>query len=105
MQLKPDETPDMYVGEKRRVSVNVAGVAGVNSISSVEVTNDKMTIESASSSGLNVTFFLTATQQGNFYTKIAPTLSSGETPTGYLRTLVKPDPTSNSDTTRYDDED
>lgn len=102
MQLKPNETPDLRIGEKRRVEANIAGAAGVNSISSVDVTSDNMTITSPSSSGLNVTFFLTATQEGTFYTKVEATLSSGETVIDYLRSKVCGVPRS-SDVDRYDE--
>jgi hypothetical protein len=102
MQLKPNETPDIHVGEKRRVTVNVSGVAGVNSISDVAVTNDNITITSPSSSGLNVTYFLTGVQEGSFNTKIVVTLSSGETPIGYVRTRVKGEPCESS-SDDYDD--
>jgi len=103
MQLKPNETPDLRIGEKRRVSCNISGAAGTNSISSVVVTNDNMTIESPSPSGLDINFFLTATQEGTFYTKVSAVLSSGETVIDYLRSKVKGVPCTSS-TTRYDDE-
>lgn len=103
MQLKPNETPDLYVGEKRRVTVNISGVAGVNTISSVSVTNDDMTVTSASSSGLDITFFLEATKSGTYYTAVSATLSSGEEPLGYIRTCVLDEPCPQSNQERYDD--
>lgn len=102
MQLKPNETPDLRVGEKRRVSCNIAGAAGTNSISSVSVTNDNMTVESASASGLAINFFLTASHEGTFYTKVSAVLSSGETVIDYLRSKVKGIPCS-ADADRYDE--
>jgi hypothetical protein len=96
MQLKPNETPDLRVGEKRRVTANIAGAAGVNSISSVDVTNDNMTITSPASSWLNITFFLEATQEGTFHTKVSAVLSSGETVIDYVRTRVRGVPCSTS---------
>lgn len=103
MQLKPNETPDLRLDEKRRVSCNIAGASGTNSISSVDVTNDNMTVTSPSHSGLDITFFLTATQEGTFYTKVSAVLSSGETVIDYLRSKVLGVPCS-SEADRYDDE-
>lgn len=96
MQLKPNETPDITLGEKRRVTANIAGAAGTNSIGSVSVTNDNMTVSSASSSGLDISFFLEATQEGTFYTKVSAVLSSGETVIDYVRTRVRGEPCSSS---------
>ena len=97
MLLKPNETPDMRVGEKRKVSVNLSGAAGINSISSFAVTNDNMTVETVAYSGLTGTFFLTATQAGTHHSKVSATLSSGETVIDYVRTKVRGEPCSSSD--------
>jgi hypothetical protein len=102
MQLRPDEIPDLVEGEVRKVTLNLSGAVGVNTISSFTVTADNLTIASASSSGVTGTFFVTGSQQGTHYIKATAVLSSGETIIGYIRATVKGEPsTSSSDD--YDD--
>lgn len=102
MQLKPNEVPDMVEGEVRRVTLNLSGAVGVNSISSFTVSSDTLTTASASSSGTTATFLLTASQVGTHQVLATATLSSGETIKGYIRAKVTGEPCSTS-SDGYDD--
>lgn len=102
MQLKPDELPDLVEGEVRRVTLNLSGAAGTNSISSAAVTSDNLTIASVSGSGTAVSFFVTASQIGTHNILVSAVLSSGETVKAYLRAVVTGEPCATSD--HYDDD-
>lgn len=104
MQLKPDELPDLEEGEIRRVSVKLAGVTGVNTISDADISCDNLTIGTPSISGTNVSFLVTASQVGTHYILIAATLSSGEEPKAYVRAKVNAAPCPTSSNSRYDDD-
>lgn len=92
MQLRPDEIPDMVEGETRKVTLNLSGAVGVNTINSFTVTSDALTIASASASGVSGTFFVTGSQQGSYYILASAVLSSGETIKGYIRAKVNGEP-------------
>lgn len=97
MQLKPDETPDLTLGEIRKVTVNLSGAAGINTIEEFGASNANLTITSPSSSGLTGSFFISADKQGTFYTLVSATLSSGEEIKGYVRSTVVGEPCVSSD--------
>jgi hypothetical protein len=88
MQFKPDELPNMTLDEVRRVTLNLAGVTGANTISSAEATSDTLTVGSTSISGASVSFLVTADQRGTNYILVSAVLSSGETVKGYIRAKV-----------------
>ena len=93
----------MEEDEVRRVSVNLSGAAGTNTISSATATSDTLTIGAVSTSGSTASFLVTASQVGTNYILCSATLSSGETIKGYIRAKVKAAPCSTS-LTRYDDD-
>jgi hypothetical protein len=64
MQLKPDETPDMVEGEVRRVTLNLAGAVGANTINSATVSADNLTLGSPTINGSSVSFTVTASRVG-----------------------------------------
>lgn len=98
MQLKPDEIPDLVQGEIRKVLVNLSGAAGINTIEAFTATSANLTITSATSSGLQGSFFVSADKVGTHYILTAAELSSGETIKGYIRAKVVGEPcTSSSD--------
>jgi hypothetical protein len=92
MQLKPDELPDMVEDEIRRVTLNLAGVVGVNTIDDCEVTCDTLTIGTPSISGTSISFNVTATNPGTHYILASADLSSQETVKGYIRAKVAGQP-------------
>jgi len=102
MQLKPDELPNMILGEIRRVTAALAGVTGTNSITDKEVTSDTLTIGTPSVSGTNLSFLVTASQVGTHFIKASADLSSGETVSGYIRAKVTDKPCGSLSGTRYD---
>lgn len=90
MELRPNDLPVMEIGETRNVTVNVAGAAGVNSISGTPTaTCDSATIGTVSASGLNITFPVTATSTGTYPIIVTAVLSSGERVKGMIRLKVK----------------
>ena len=86
----------MQEGEIRRVTVNLSGAIGANTISAFTASSDNLTISSASSSGATGSFLLIASQVGTHYVLCSATLSSGETIKGYVRAKVKGVPCSTS---------
>lgn len=89
MQLKPDDVPDLIEGEIRRVTCNLSGAVGVNTISSATATSDTLTIGTPSISGTSINFLLTASQVGTHYVLVSCTLSSAETIKGRFRAKVQ----------------
>jgi hypothetical protein len=99
MQLKPDELPDMVEDEIRRVTLNLSGAVGINTINSATVSSDTLTCGTPSISGTSVTFTVTADNIGTHYILASCDLSSSETIKGYIRAKVtgKPCISSSSD--------
>lgn len=91
----------MIEGEVRRVAANLSGAIGVNTISSATASSDTLTIGAPSVSGSNVSFLVTASQQGTHNILVSAVLSSSETIKGYIRANVKGEPCTSSDD--YDD--
>lgn len=96
MQLKPDELPDMVEDEIRRVTLQLAGAVGTNTITDQDVTCDTLTIASVSASGTDLNFFVTASQVGTHQILAEAELSSGETVKGYVRAKVTGKPCTQS---------
>lgn len=92
----------MIEGEVRRVTLNLSGAVGVNSITSTEVTSDALTIGTPAINGTSVSFLVTAGQPGTNYILASAVLSSSETVKGYIRAMVKAQPCVSS-TDGYDD--
>jgi hypothetical protein len=88
MLLKPDELPDMVEDEIRRVTLNLSGAVGVNTITDAEVTSDTLTCGAPSISGTSISFTVTGGQIGTHYILASCDLSSSETIKGYIRAKV-----------------
>lgn len=88
MELRPNDLPQLIEGEIRRVTCNLSGAVGVNSINSATVTSN-LTTGVISISGTSVSFLLTASQVGTHQVLVSGTLSSGETVKGKVRAKVK----------------
>lgn len=90
MQLRPNDLPELVEGEVRRVTCNLAGAVGVNSISSAEA-ESTLTTGTVSISGTSINFLLTASQVGTHNLLVSAVLSSSETVKGKLRVKVSPE--------------
>lgn len=88
MRLRPNDAPEMELGEKRNCSFKLSGAVGVNTISSATVTASNMTVGTVSTSGTTVSVPLTATATGNHMVKVSATLSSAEIIVGVVRVKV-----------------
>lgn len=82
----------MVEGEARRVSLNLAGAVGVNTIETFTASADNLTTASFSTSGTTATFMVTADRIGTHHLLCSATLSSGETIKGYVRARVTGEP-------------
>lgn len=79
---KPNDLPQMYVGETRLVQFNWAGGAGNNSLASVSfecIPTGLLTFSDIESDGLAATPFVTAVQSGCAKILASGELTSGET--------------------------
>lgn len=91
MELRPNDLPEMVEGEIRRVTANLSGAVGVNTISTATATSDTLTVGSPAISGTSISFLLTASQTGTHHVLMSCTLSSSETVKGKVRVKVTPD--------------
>ena len=96
MQLRPNDLPEMVEGESRRVTLNLAGAVGANTITTFTVSADSLTFGAPSTSGTEVTFLVNADQIGTHYILCSADLSSGETIKGYIRAKVTGEPCTSS---------
>jgi hypothetical protein len=97
MLLKPNDLPELVEDEIRRVTVNLSGAIGVNTITDAEVTSSNLTLGSPSINGSAVSFLLTASSIGTHNVLISADLSSGETIKGYVRAKVSGEPCQTND--------
>lgn len=89
MRLRPNDSPEMELGEIRRFSFNLAGAVGANSISGTPtITASNLTFGACSVSGTTVTVTCTASSVGTHNALLTATLSSSETIKGHLRIKV-----------------
>lgn len=89
MRLRPNDLPEMELGEVRNVTVNVSGAAGANSIQGTPTAEcDSLTIGNVSTSGLIITFPVTADKAGTHTILVSANLSSSETVKGFIRAKV-----------------
>lgn len=92
MEFRPNDLPEMVENEIRRITLNLSGAVGTNSISTATVTADNLTVGSPAISGTSVSFLLTASQIGTHNILASCTLSSSETIKGYIRARVSGEP-------------
>lgn len=92
MQFRPNDLPELVEDEIRRITLNLSGAVGSNTISTATATSDNLTLGSVSISGTSISFLLTASQIGTHYILASCTLSSSETIKGYIRAKVCGEP-------------
>lgn len=97
MQLKPNDLPELVEDEIRRVTVNLSGAVGTNTITTATATSDNLTLGSPSINGTSISFLLTASQIGTHNVLVSCDLSSSETIKGYIRATVKGEPCETND--------
>lgn len=88
MRLKPNDLPEMELGEIRRVTFNLSGAIGANSISAFTITSPNLTFGTPSISGSSVSVTVTAANTGTHAIIASADLSSSETVKGFLRAKV-----------------
>ena len=88
MRLKPNDLPEMEVGEIRRVTFNLAGAVGSNSISDFDISSPRLTFGTPSINGTSVTVTVTASQTGTHSIIATAELNSAETIKGFVRAKV-----------------
>lgn len=89
MRLKPNDLPDMEVGEARNVVFKLAGAIGINSISDVTMEEcGGLTFGAAAINGTDVTILTTANRTGTHDIRITADLSSNEIVKGHCRVKV-----------------
>lgn len=88
MRLKPNDLPVMELGEIRRVSFNLSGAVGANTIDSFTITSPNLTFGTPSISGTAVSVTVTAATVGTHAIIASADLSSSETIKGFIRAKV-----------------
>lgn len=88
MRLKPNDTPEIELGEVRQLVFNLAGAVGVNTISTAAITSPNVTFGATSISGTSFSVTATFSQAGTHNIIATCTLSSSETIKGHLRAKV-----------------
>jgi hypothetical protein len=96
VQLKPNDLPEMVEGEARRVTLNLSGAVGANTINSFTVSSDNLTFGTPSISGTSASFLVNADNIGTHQILCTAVLSSSETIKGYIRAKVTGQPCENS---------
>lgn len=86
----------MVESEVRRVTCNLAGAVGTNTINSAATSSSTLTVGSPSISGTSINFLVTASQVGTHQILASAILNSGETIKGYIRAKVTGVPCSSS---------
>ncbi len=88
MRLKPNDLPELELGEIRRVTFNLSGAVGNNTINTFSISSAQLTFGTPSISGASVSVTLTAAQIGTHAIIASATLSSSETVKGFVRAKV-----------------
>jgi hypothetical protein len=88
MRLKPNDLPDMELGEARRVTFNLAGAIGVNTITDFEISSPRLAFGTPSISGASVSVTVTAAATGTHAIIATAELTSNETVKGFVRAKV-----------------
>ena len=88
MRLKPNDLPDMELGEARNVTFKLAGAVGANAIQSATVTCDDLTITTPLVSGTNIEVRVSADKTGTHSIIATAELDSLETIKGMVRVKV-----------------
>lgn len=89
MRLRPNDSPEMELGEIRRLTFNLSGAIGANSISGTPtITAPNLTFGACTVSGSSVSVTCTASNVGTHSALLTATLSSSETIKGHVRIKV-----------------
>ncbi len=88
MRLKPNDLPELELGEVRRLTFNLSGAVGNNTINTFSISSPNLTFGTPSISGASVSVTLTAAQTGTHAIIATAALSSSETVKGFVRAKV-----------------
>ena len=88
MRFRPNDIPDMELNEARRITFDLAGAVGTNTLSAPVVTCDALTVGTPTVSGKTIGVTITASRIGTHMVKCQATLSSSETVIGVARVRV-----------------
>ena len=88
MRLRPNDLPEMELGEVRNVTFKLAGAVGANAIDSATFTCDRLTLGTPLISGTDVEVRVSADHTGTHNIIATATLDSLETIKGFVRCKV-----------------
>ena len=88
MRLKPDDSPEMQVGESRNLQFNLSGAAGANTITTFTIEASNLSFGTPNIDGTSVTVLCNTDTTGTHMVKATAVLSSDETVIGVLRVKV-----------------
>lgn len=88
MRLKPNDLPEMELGEARNVTFQLAGAVGLNSISAFTISSPNLTFGTPIVTGTDVEVLVTASRVGTHAIIATAELSSQETVKGFVRAKV-----------------
>lgn len=88
MRLKPNDLPDMELGEARNVTFNLAGAVGPNAIDTFTVSADNLSFSAPTITGTNAEVRVSADRTGTHNIIATATLDSLETIKGFVRVKV-----------------
>lgn len=88
MRLKPNDLPEMELGEIRRVTFNLSGAVGNNTVNTFTITSPRLTFGTPSISGASASVTITAAEEGTHAIIASAELSSSETVKGFVRAKV-----------------
>lgn len=88
MRLKPNDSPEMELGESRNFQFNLSGAVGANTITTFTVEASNLTFGTPNINGTSATVLCTADATGTWMAKATAVLSSSETAIGVLRVKV-----------------
>lgn len=88
MRLKPNDLPDMELGEARNVTFNLSGAVGANGIDTFSISCPDLTFSTPIIDGKSVEVRVTAAKTGTHSIIATATLDSLETIKGFVRAKV-----------------
>jgi hypothetical protein len=88
MRLKPNDSPEMEVGESRNFQFNLPAAVGANTITDFAIEASGLSFGTPNVNGTSVTVLCNADQIGTHMAKVTAELSSSETVIGVARVKV-----------------
>ena len=88
MRLKPNDLPEMELGEARNVTFHLAGAVGLNNITTFTISSPNLTFGTPIVTGTDVEVLVTAAKTGTHAIIATAELSSQETVKGFVRAKV-----------------